>query len=66
MSWDQCVYDTLALRQPCRSTESAPMSDLDGLLRIIGTVASAEARRQSQRTPGLTPQHRAAHTVNVA
>ena len=55
----------MTLRQPYRSSESAPKSALDGLLLIIGTVASTEARRQSQRTLGLTPQHRAAHAISV-
>ena len=49
-----------------RTTESASKSALDGLLRILGAVASTEARRQSQRTLGLAPLHRAAHTVSVA
>ena len=64
--WDNCLYDIMALRQPYRSTESAPKSALDSLLRILGAVASTEARRQSQWTLGLAPLHRAAHTVSVA
>ena len=39
--WDSCLYDTMALHQPYRSTESAPKSALDSLLRIIGTAVAS-------------------------
>jgi hypothetical protein len=55
------VYKTLALCHPYRTRESAPRSALALLLQYIGTFSEAEARRQVQRTPGLTPAHRPAH-----
>ena len=59
--WDTVVYKTLALCHPYRTRESAPRSALALLLQYIGTFSEAEARRQVQRTPGLTPAHRPAH-----
>jgi hypothetical protein len=55
------VYKTLALCHPYRTRESAPRSALALLLQYTGTFSEAEARRQVQRTPGLTPAHRPAH-----
>ena len=60
---DAALDAMLELRQPFRSSESAPREAVIALYDIIGTLADAEARRQSLRTPGLAPSHRTALAI---
>ena len=61
---DTALDAMLELRQPFRSSESAPREAVIALYDLIGTLADAEARRQSLRTPELTPSHRTAFAIN--
>ncbi len=60
---DDALDAMLELRQPFRSSESAPREAVLALYGIIGKLADAEARRESLRTPGLAPSHRTALAI---